>query len=281
MGAKSSKATSNSVDRFGEALPAYSNFSLAYNKLRMRKISEKEEGLGYNLNSTNGLDEDLDVENRRVDNNNMSMSSRRRRRKNSSNARMSRMFNRISFRRKDSSETLHKTGPSKILNRLYLGDREDGFSNDTNANLGITHVLCVSSSAKVPDPQFQFMHEPMSDFAEDDLKQTLPKLWDFLKSGTQEGCKVLVHCRLGMNRSVVIVLAFLMVCENWPLEKALAYVKFQRPFVNPHPAYLKQLKQLESSLISAEFFSSISSADLLIKSRPDSLNSQASHDSQA
>ena len=61
----------------------------------------------------------------------------------------------------------------------------------------------------------------------------------------QEGRNVLVHCRLGVNRSVTVVAAYLIRCRGVTAEAALEFLKQRRPCAKPNDAYCAQLYDLD------------------------------------
>ncbi|CAE7753795.1 DSPTP1 [Symbiodinium sp. CCMP2592] len=74
--------------------------------------------------------------------------------------------------------------------------------------------------------------------------EELQKKWfDFIERGLAEG-KVLVHCRLGVNRSVTVVAAFLVRCRGFTPEEALGLLVEKRPCADPVSAYRMQLQTL-------------------------------------
>lgn len=56
--------------------------------------------------------------------------------------------------------------------------------------------------------------------------------------------RVLVHCRQGISRSVVVVALGLAIWEGTDLESALQEVCRRRPFAGPHPALVLGGKRL-------------------------------------
>ena len=61
----------------------------------------------------------------------------------------------------------------------------------------------------------------------------------------KEGRNVLVHCRLGVNRSVTVVAAYLIRCRGFTAEAALEFLKQRRPCAKPNDAYCAQLYDLD------------------------------------
>ncbi|CAE7276493.1 putative tyrosine phosphatase 123R [Symbiodinium microadriaticum] len=85
---------------------------------------------------------------------------------------------------------------------------------------------------------------PLDDHGRTELSEELQKTWfDFIEKGLAGG-KVLVHCRLGVNRSVTVVAAFLVRCRGFTPEEALGLLMERRPCADPVSAYREQLRSL-------------------------------------
>jgi len=140
-------------------------------------------------------------------------------------------------------------GPDQILQRLYLGDRGDGQAEWLMQDLGITHVLNVHNNCKSPsdDCGFEYLHEPMSDFGDESLKEFLPKVMPYIVRGLASG-KVFVHCHLGVNRSATVVICYLMLHQRFTLRRAYLHTKAMRPRICPHELYFEQMQCLEQEL---------------------------------
>eukprot|EP00435_Cladocopium_sp_Y103_P017845 s1287_g4.t1 len=85
---------------------------------------------------------------------------------------------------------------------------------------------------------------PMDDFGRTQLTETfLQRCFDFIAAGLEDG-RVLVHCRLGVNRSVTVAAAFLMRRKGFSAEQALQLLRERRPGAQPNEAYCEQLRQM-------------------------------------
>eukprot|EP00427_Karlodinium_veneficum_P016713 CAMPEP_0169141154 /NCGR_PEP_ID=MMETSP1015-20121227/44123_1 /TAXON_ID=342587 /ORGANISM="Karlodinium micrum, Strain CCMP2283" /LENGTH=229 /DNA_ID=CAMNT_0009207451 /DNA_START=48 /DNA_END=737 /DNA_ORIENTATION=+ len=149
----------------------------------------------------------------------------------------------------EGEETMDTDAPDQILQRLYLGDRSDGQCEWLIRQLGITHVLNVHNSCRFPsdDCGYEYLHEPLSDFGDQDLLEFLPKVFPFMTAGMTSG-KVLVHCQMGVNRSASVVICYLMMHQNFTLRRAYLHTQAMRPRISPHELYFEQLQALEQHL---------------------------------
>ena len=60
--------------------------------------------------------------------------------------------------------------------------------------------------------------------------------------------KCLVHCKMGVSRSVATVVAYAMKEYGWALDEAFNYVKQKRAAAQPNTAFMRQLAEYEGIL---------------------------------
>ena len=63
-----------------------------------------------------------------------------------------------------------------------------------------------------------------------------------------EGEALLVHSFKGMNRSVIVISAYLMYQFNWAANKALDYLKLKKPGIKLRAEFYQQLLRFERIL---------------------------------
>eukprot|EP00029_Vermamoeba_vermiformis_P004475 TRINITY_DN15018_c0_g1_i1.p1 TRINITY_DN15018_c0_g1~~TRINITY_DN15018_c0_g1_i1.p1 ORF type:complete len:347 (+),score=92.67 TRINITY_DN15018_c0_g1_i1:179-1219(+) len=150
-----------------------------------------------------------------------------------------------------------KSPPAEILDYLYLGNQQQGANKKMLKEIGITRILSVKESFGLPppNPDFEVLHMPMSDYGNQDLRELMDQCIDFIEQTKHKHEKILVHCRLGVNRSTTIVLAYLMLRERWTLKQAWTHVKTQRTPALPQQGYWLQLIALEKDLFGRETMS--------------------------
>jgi len=146
----------------------------------------------------------------------------------------------------------HFTGylPSKILDHLYVGGLEQ-VQQDNLLNLGIHNVLSVAddiNNLSYSDDSISHRLCLLADDGSSDLSAIFDQCIEFIEEAKQKGQKCIVHCKWGINRSVSVVIAYLMTKFDMSLTSAWRYVLARRPVVNPVTSYMKQLLQLEANL---------------------------------
>ena len=71
---------------------------------------------------------------------------------------------------------------------------------------------------------------------------------EFIRGAIEGGGQVLVHCFAGVSRSASVVIAYLMRYHNMTYSQACAHVRDRRPWINPNPGFVNQLKRYETWL---------------------------------
>lgn len=138
---------------------------------------------------------------------------------------------------------------------LYLGSKQH---THAATKLRLTHIVCVTTSARQPSESVSHCFVPLSDYGTTDLLApgtthlaqccAAIEAARELAGGSGGGGGILVHCSQGVNRSPTIVIAYLMMQLGWPLRKAFLHVQAARPQISPHELYFAQLQALELRL---------------------------------
>ncbi|KAI9279193.1 protein-tyrosine phosphatase-like protein [Sporodiniella umbellata] len=107
----------------------------------------------------------------------------------------------------------------------------------------IKHILTLGHFDPIEPPE-AFNHKiiRITDNPETHIIQYFPEAIEFITKAVAKKEAVLVHCLAGVSRSPTMVVAYLMSKERKRYKEVLAQVKGVRPFVNPNPGFLEQLK---------------------------------------
>jgi predicted protein tyrosine phosphatase len=132
-----------------------------------------------------------------------------------------------------------------ILPRLYLGNAEA--ATDTSSN--ITHCLSVMeknmrSICKRYEKKQLFIR--LQDKPNAKLKDFFVSTYLWIKSKLQNpDNQLLIHCQMGLSRSVSVLIAYLMLDKRWRYTEAFEYVKEKRPSIKPNYGFVEQLELLD------------------------------------
>jgi hypothetical protein len=76
----------------------------------------------------------------------------------------------------------------------------------------------------------------------------LRRVVQFIDEQRRAGRTTYIHCLAGMNRSGMVVTAYLMYEHGWGRDQALAFLQSKRPQVQPNPTMMRVLADWERAL---------------------------------
>lgn len=146
------------------------------------------------------------------------------------------------------------TNPIHLVDRLFVGDYDSAFNIEALNDLGITHVLnCAGygSMADViydKDSHIEFYKEFVTADNENyDMLQHVNEAVEFIDEAQaydQREGRVLVHCAMGHNRSVMICIAYIMLKKRWSLFTTTELLKSKVGTILSNKNFQKQLVYL-------------------------------------
>ncbi|XP_068614757.1 dual specificity protein phosphatase 13A-like [Brachionichthys hirsutus] len=151
--------------------------------------------------------------------------------------------------------TLELTPVDEVWPELYIGNVAVAQNRKTLNKIGITHVLNAAHSKQGSvgnqsfyGPTCVYFGIPAEDSDSFDLSQYFRPAADFIHKAlkSKEG-KVLVHCIMGVSRSVTLVLAYLMLKQRLSLKDALRQIA-QKRAIYPNQNFLSLLLKLDRRL---------------------------------
>ncbi|KAI8338732.1 phosphatases II [Chlamydoabsidia padenii] len=147
----------------------------------------------------------------------------------------------------------------ELLPGLYLGPFAVCRDTQLLQSQGVTHILSLLDKTEVV--LFQRTLEMTGQFANhviqvaDNPLQLLithfPVASQFIKSGVDQGGKVLICCNGGMSRSPCFAIAYIMETFNISFRDAYQFVQARRLCINPNEAFKTQLKEYEPIYMAA------------------------------
>jgi len=146
---------------------------------------------------------------------------------------------------------------SQILPSLYLGSYDDAMNIEGLKRIGITHVLNVANDCPVPHGQYQAagirpLHLQIEDCDDVTIAPYTAQGVPFMQQAISTGGKVFVHCRYGVSRSAMMVIAYLMQfgsdgARGMGYNEATSFCRARRPRIDPNPGFVAQLQMLDSA----------------------------------
>ena len=134
----------------------------------------------------------------------------------------------------------------EVLPRLWVGSVAEAHNKSWLDSKGITHVINTAVEIQNPPwPQYKYMHIQMNDHPMQPLLPAYESAARSIHEVLKQGGTVLVHCAMGISRSVSLVLLYLMTHHNMSLSSALKRVVDVRPQACPNFGFVAQLSSVD------------------------------------
>jgi len=130
---------------------------------------------------------------------------------------------------------------SRIEEGLYLGGYVDRPPRGTRAVLN----LCERED---PYEAEVSAWRPITDAEPAPSVEWLREAVAFIEANRAAGRTTYVHCRNGVSRSGMVVVAYLMRKNGWGRDEAVAFVGRRRPELRPNPAFMRLLLEWEKEV---------------------------------
>ncbi|XP_051042140.1 serine/threonine/tyrosine-interacting-like protein 2 [Phodopus roborovskii] len=144
----------------------------------------------------------------------------------------------------------------EVWPNVFIAEKSVAVNKGRLKRLGITHILNAAHGTGVytgsefyTGLEIQYLGLEVDDFPEVDISQHFRKAAEFLDEAllTYRG-KVLVSSEMGVSRSAVLVVAYLMIFHSMAILEALMTVRRKRA-IYPNDGFLKQLRELNEKLM--------------------------------
>jgi protein-tyrosine phosphatase len=141
-----------------------------------------------------------------------------------------------------------------ITDGIFIGDKNDAVNltflkkNNIKAILNTAFDIPKWEEDKLKKHNIAYLKLPMSDSPTEDIKKYYLRAYQFISENTLpfRDSNVLVHCAVGMSRSVTMVFAYLLL-EGYTFEESWKLVK-KRKIAQPNTGFMEQLRYLANTL---------------------------------
>ena len=127
---------------------------------------------------------------------------------------------------------------------------EEGLYQGGDVKKPPRRTRAVLNLCEKKDPYKFSVHrwEPIKDTAPGPDLDWLREMVEFVEENRREGRTTFVHCRNGVSRSGLVVVAYLMFEHDWSRDEALEFVRSKRSETRPNRAFMKLLSAWEREL---------------------------------
>ncbi|KFD47962.1 hypothetical protein M513_11139 [Trichuris suis] len=112
----------------------------------------------------------------------------------------------------------------------------------------ISHIVSIHDRAQPFNDGRQQLLVKISDQESENILEHVSKVNDFIHAARLTGGSVLVHCMLGISRSVTFVIAYVMSVTDLGWREALKVVRSTRHRASPNFGFKRQLQAFEKSV---------------------------------
>ena len=142
-----------------------------------------------------------------------------------------------------------KEYPNEIIPMfLYIGSEVQAHNPQIISNLKITHILNATKSSANIFQGIKYCKVLVQDKEDENISRFFQKAYEFIEEAMNENQMgannaILVHCALGVSRSVTIVVMFLMRTFGLNMQESLDFIKLHRNRADPNSGFIKQLEE--------------------------------------
>uniref|UniRef100_A0A5S6QYP7 Dual specificity protein phosphatase 15 n=1 Tax=Trichuris muris TaxID=70415 RepID=A0A5S6QYP7_TRIMR len=139
-----------------------------------------------------------------------------------------------------------------VLRGLYVGSCRDARDERALTEKKISHIVSVHDRARPFNDGRQQLVVNISDQESENILEHVSTVNDFIHRARLTGGCVLVHCMLGISRSVTFVIAYVMSVTSLGWREALQVVRSTRHRASPNFGFKRQLQAFEKDFVESE-----------------------------
>lgn len=132
---------------------------------------------------------------------------------------------------------------SHFILDLFLGGFVPANDLDRLQNIGITHIVNLSSYENNFHGSFQYLRIPVEDLPIENLSPYFDESLKFIEDALTGNGRVLVNCNAGQSRAGTIIILYIMKTKGVSFEDAKKFAQSKRKSneVCPNSGFQKQL----------------------------------------
>ena len=129
-----------------------------------------------------------------------------------------------------------------IIPHLYLGNIWNAKNSVELSKLNIHTIINMTYEMKNYYPtDYYYINYPWHDWLGYQILNDLDNICDQINKLITQKCNVLVHCKMGISRSVTVILAYLIKYNKMSFTEAHEYVKSIKDSICPNDTFVDDL----------------------------------------
>lgn len=141
------------------------------------------------------------------------------------------------------NENHDKTHCYSIIPFLYLGDTMNAKNSHELSKLNIDTIINMTHEVKNFYPEkYNYINYAWRDSLNYHIINDLDEICDKINDLISQNKNILVHCKMGLSRSVAVILAYLIKYEHMSYYEAYEYVEFKKNTICPNDTFISDLK---------------------------------------
>jgi hypothetical protein len=139
---------------------------------------------------------------------------------------------------------------TQITTAIHVSNWDTSLNINHLKNIGISDVLCIANEKKDPEDICFYLSAGMAHWQWDvedaldvDIITVCIEAAKVLNNVVRSRGKALVHCMIGMSRSVSVVVFYLMRYCGMSYDGAIAHIRKARWFARPNKSFERQLRK--------------------------------------
>ena len=139
----------------------------------------------------------------------------------------------------------------EVLPHVFVGgitDTEPARLEEQDIKSVLT-VMDISIPRRAPDVSYHWVK--MYDMPGENIKKEFPTFINLISEAIFQG-NILVHCQVGMSRSVTAIISYMIAVLGFTVEESLKIIREKRPWACPNDGFMDQLLELQHSTVSGK-----------------------------
>lgn len=131
-----------------------------------------------------------------------------------------------------------------IIDNIYLGSED---SRVYTSQMNIDRIIQVGEQSELSsylEVKVNAMSVVLSDNRTEDITKHFQQVFEYIE---QDNKNVLIHCKMGVSRSVSFVVAYLILKKKYTYDQAIKLIEEKRNdtlYTHPNTGFMKTLRKL-------------------------------------